>query len=390
MSLYGVAANLLAAPAAPVATIVGLAACAAAPLPWLHVGLTTLAWLPAAWIAAVARLISGLPGAVLPWHEGLPGLVALAIAGAAVALVVWTPGRGRWARVGRGLSAVGLLIGAGVIAGTVVVSAVIVPLRTPQDWRIAMCDIGQGDALLLRAGGQTMLVDTGPNPESLASCLDRLGIGRLDVVVLTHFDLDHVGGAAAVAGRAGVLVHGPVADEQDERTLDRIAAERRVEAVSGVYGTLGDATWRVLWPGSPAFPPGNDASVVIDIAGAGMPRTLLLGDLGADAQRALLVSGVLRPPYRVVKLSHHGSADQELALYRALAADLAVISVGVDNDYGHPRDEALRMLQNLGVRIARTDEDGLVLVGTASAAGDGPPALTVWRDRAPPDVGRAE
>ncbi|MCC4907229.1 ComEC/Rec2 family competence protein [Microbacterium sp. cx-59] len=388
VSLYGVAANLLAGPAAPAATILGLSACLAAPLPALAAGLTALAWVPAAWIAATAEAVSALPGAILPWAEGLSGLLALTMAGVAITLVILRPGRRRIALVARRLSALGLLIAAGVLAGTVVVAAVIVPMRTPHDWRIAMCDIGQGDAVLLRSAGRVMLVDTGPDPDLLTGCLDRLGIGRLDVAVLTHFDLDHVGGAAALAGRTDLLVHGPVGEAQDERTVSGVGAARTVQGEVGMRGTLGDAMWRVLWPASAAFPPGNDASVVVEIEGPDLPRTILLGDLGADAQRALLSSRVLHPPYRVVKLSHHGSADQEPALYRALGAELALISVGIDNDYGHPRDEALRMAQNLGMSIARTDQDGLVLVGTVST--DTGIRLTLWRERAPPGVGGAE
>jgi competence protein ComEC len=119
-------------------------------------------------------------------------------------------------------------------------------MRTPQEWRIAMCDVGQGDGVLLRAAGRVMLVDTGPEPEPLAACLARLGVERLDVVVLTHFDLDHVGGMDAIAGRVDTLVHGPTADPQDVRAIDRVGAARTVQAQAGMTGTLGDATWRVL------------------------------------------------------------------------------------------------------------------------------------------------
>jgi competence protein ComEC len=385
VSMYGVAANVLAGPAAPAATVIGLAACLAAPVPWLQAGLVSLAWLPAAWISATAAAVASLPGATLPWAEGLPGLLGLAAAGIAVTVLLLPPGRRPVARALRRVSALGVLIGVGVLAGTVVVAAVIVPMRTPHDWRIAMCDVGQGDGVLVRSGGRVMLFDTGPEPEPLAACLTRLGVDRLDVVVLTHFDLDHVGGVDALVGRVDLLVHGPVGEAEDARTLDRVEASRTVEADAGMRGTLGAATWRVLWPASVAFPPGNDASVVVEIDGADVPRTILLGDLGADAQRGLLVSDALRPPYRVVKLAHHGSADQEPALYAALGAELALIPVGLDNDHDHPRDDALRMLQRLGIATARSDKDGLVLVGTETATGGA--RLTLWRDRSPPEVG---
>jgi len=389
VAAYGVVANILAAPAAPVATVVGLAACLAAPVPVLQAGLAALAWLPAAWVAATAELVSTLPVRTVPWAEGPVGLVLLAVVGAAVAVLL-VPGAARGpARLIRLLSAGVVTIAAGVALGALAVTAVVVPLSTPDDWGVAMCDVGQGDAVLVRSGDATMLVDTGPEPEPLAGCLDRLGVERVDVLVLTHFDLDHVGGLEAVTGRVGLVLHGPAADAGDERDIRRISADRVVSATAGMRGGLGEATWRVLWPaGGAAFPAGNDASVVVELSGPGLPRTLLLGDLGAGAQRALLASGALQPPYQVVKLAHHGSADQEPALYAALGASLVLIPVGADNDYRHPRDEALGMAGRRGAAIARSDRDGLVLAGLTAT--DRGARVTVWRERAPVEVGGAE
>ncbi|WP_159502307.1 ComEC/Rec2 family competence protein [Microbacterium sp. 18062] len=387
VSVYGVVANLLAAPAAPAATVLGLLACVAAPLPWLQSGLVVLAWLPAAWIAATAETVAALPGNTLPWPEGLPGLMALAAAGAVVLVLLVPPGRRRIGRAVRAMSAVAAMAGGGVLVGSVVVTSVVVPLTTPRDWVIAMCDVGQGDAVLIRSEGRVMLLDTGAAPAPTAECLTRLDVERLDILVLTHFDLDHVGGVDAVAGRVDLLLHGPPGDARDERDVDRVRAERTREATAGMTGTLGAASWRVLWPSGSAFPPGNDASVVLEVAGAGVPRTVLLGDLGAGAQRALLATGALRPPYRVVKLAHHGSADQERALYAALGAEVALIPVGGENGYGHPRAEVFDMLRATGTVSARSDQDGLVLVALVPHEGD--ERLALWRERAPPDVGGA-
>jgi competence protein ComEC len=122
--------------------------------------------------------------------------------------------------------------------------------------------------------------------------------------------------------------------------------------------------------------PGNDASIVVEIKGGGVPRTLMLGDLGADAQRALRASGELRGPYEVVKVAHHGSADQDAGLQRQIAPSLALIGVGAGNDYGHPRAEILDVLSALGATVARTDLDGLILVGMSEGR------TTLWRERA--------
>ena len=86
--------------------------------------------------------------------------------------------------------------GWGVLAGPVAV------LQRPADWAIAMCDVGQGDAVLVRSAGRTLLIDTGPDPDPLRGCLAGLGIERLDVLVLTHFDHDHAGASDVLVGRA--------------------------------------------------------------------------------------------------------------------------------------------------------------------------------------------
>ena len=377
LSTYGVVANLLAAPAAAPATVIGVLACLAAPSPPVQTVLLWLAWVPAAWIAGTATVTAELPAARLPWWEGGAGVLALTLTGAVTAVAIAVRARGRARRpvlLARG--AVGVL--AGCVLGAVVLGTVAAPATVAGRWQIAACDVGQGDAVVLRSGGRTMLVDTGPEPEPLAGCLRRLGVDRIDVLVLTHFDLDHVGGVSAVEGRVDLVVHGPV-PPGEERLLARLGgAARQVHA--GASGTLGDEPWRVLWPAARAETPGNDASVVVEIGGRGLPRTLLLGDLGADAQRRLLATGALAPPYEVVKLAHHGSADQEPRLYREVAASVALVTVGAGNDYGHPRAEALAMLGRAA--IARTDLQGMVLIDR------GEDGLTWWRERDDRPTGR--
>lgn len=377
--LYGVAANLLAGPAAPVATVAGLAACLAAPLPLLQSGLAALAWVPASWIAATATTVAALPADAVPWLEGWPGAISLGVVGAAVAVVIAVRrGAAKRRRLLRGASAALVAVVLGVVAGGGALGTVAGRWTLPAAWSVLACDIGQGDAVLLRSAGVVGLVDTGPDPAALSSCLAHAGIHRVDLLVVTHFDLDHSGGLSAVAGRVGTVIHGPP-DEDGQQAIEALVAAgaRSVQAAAGMSGALGDARWRVLWPiaESRAFPPGNDASVVLDIRGGGIPPTLLLGDLSASPQRALESSGDLAPPYAIVKVAHHGSADQDAALYGAVQPSVALITVGAGNDYGHPRDTILAVLRDVGARIARTDRHGLVAVWE-SAAG-----LSVWRER---------
>lgn len=368
---YGVIANLLAVPAAPLATVAGLLACLTAPvLPPIAAALAWLAWLPASWIGGVARTSAALPGSRLPWPEGITGIALYALLGLAVGLIALGARRGRilgWLSVGA--------VTAGVLGAQA--AGQLAALLRPTDWQVAMCDVGQGDAAIVRSAGAVAVVDTGPDPAGLTDCLDLLGIGAVDLLVLTHFDLDHAGGASALKGRVRRVLSGPT-DEDGDALLARLASDGAlIEFVRrGDTGTLGALDWQVLWPRpGPGLEPGNDASVVVRFIG-GTECTIeclsvvLLGDLGESAQRRMLAAG---PVGRadVVKVSHHGSADQSEALYRAISAPVALIGVGADNGYGHPTPRLLAMLA--GAEIARTDEDGLVLV--AGGAG----GLRVWR-----------
>ena len=117
---------------------------------------------------------------------------------------------------------------------------------------------------------------------------------------------------------------------------------------------------------------------------AGPMGASFLGDLGAATQARMLGRGI-GGPAAVVKVSHHGSADQHPPLYEALAPRIGLIGVGGDNDYGHPTGSLLDVLRGIGAVIGRTDTDGLVLVDVAAGSG-----TRLWRARAPEGVGTAQ
>ncbi|MFD5215079.1 ComEC/Rec2 family competence protein [Microbacterium sp. NPDC058345] len=379
-SLVGVVANLLAAPVAPIATVIGLLACLAAPLPWLADLLAAAAWLPSTWIATTASVSAGLPGATVTVVAGPLAALLVGVLSAAVTVALVRPRSRRL----RAASVLVITLALGLGGARMLLTGPLAALTTPAQWAIAACDVGQGDAFLIRSAGRVALIDTGSEPDALRDCLAQTATDRIDLLVLTHFDLDHSGGVAAVQGRVGTVLHGPAVEEQDARALASLRAggATLVEGTSGVQGRLGAARWRVLWPtaDSMAFPAGNDASVVIEIEGGGVPRTLLLGDLSEAPQRMLLSSGRLRGAYTVVKVAHHGSRDQEHDLYEAVRPHVALIGVGDGNDYGHPRAETLALLEAVGARVLRTDRRGLILLG------EGDHGLEVWSQRAPPDT----
>ena len=379
--VYGVIANLLAEPAAPVATVLGLAACVLIPFaPDLGQLLARVGWVPAAWIAAVARFFADLPGSTLPWPGGIAGVALVAgITALALALVLRVGGR-RMRSIVSGALALTLVALCAVALG----DRVRTQLSRPGDWQIAACDIGQGDSVIIRSAGKIALVDTGPDPASLEKCLGELGIDTIDLLVLSHYDLDHVGGTAAVFGRVDRALIGPTADANDERLAGQLAARgARVEHVSkGLTGILGELRFEVLWPKGKlgGVAPGNDASVTVRFSGAGDCRSgclsaIFLGDLGEEPQTLFMAANQLSA-VDVVKVAHHGSGDQNERLYAELRASVGVISVGADNSYGHPTDRLLGILSRSGTLALRTDEQGLMLVSPRPEGG-----ATVWTER---------
>ncbi|EAR25437.1 putative integral membrane protein [marine actinobacterium PHSC20C1] len=377
---YGVVANVLAAPAAPVATVVGLAACVVLPVvPALGTLLIWIAWLPSAWVAAVAMFFAGLPGARIPWLEGWIGVAALCVITALLLMSLMM--RHPWRR----RAAVALVVITTLAGAVVVGSHVSAALSWPRDWQYAQCDVGQGDAVVVRSLDRVALVDTGAAPPLLTECLDRLGIDRIDLLVLTHFDHDHVGGAEAVVGRADTVLVGPVGSEQDARLLEQFSATgaQVIPARTGDQGELGELRWTVAWPAErlSGIDPGNDASVIIEF----VPRpdcsekclsSVFLGDLGQSAQSRLVAEGGLSP-VDVVKVSHHGSGDQFPQLYVELQATVGLVGVGAANGYGHPTPDALQMLDDAGTLVVRSDTSGLVLVSPGSGSG----MLRMWSER---------
>jgi competence protein ComEC len=401
--LYGVAANLLAEPAAPMATVLGLLACLMLPVfPAAGMACASLAWLPSAWIAGVARVTATLPGSSLPWLTGFAGLAVMAMVTICIVIAVQPspvrrppsplPPGGAGARArpepragrqpcrprSRMIAAVLLAVFAVCYAGGVAGGGAAQAVGRPSDWQLGACDIGQGDALLVRDGAAHGLVDVGPDAKPLSTCLATLGIAHIDLLVLTHYDLDHVGGLEAVAGRVSTAIVTAPIDAHGRGVVARLrerGADVRV-AQAGDHGTLGRLQWRILWPvtGSAAADSSNERGLAVEFGGRGI-RSLFLADLDERAQSALLATGTVRA-VDVVKVAHHGSADQSDALYAALHARVGMISVGADNDYGHPTASLLATLRRLGVRVVRTDVNGMCLIG--SAAGD---ALSVWTQR---------
>lgn len=375
LPVYGVPANLLAAPAAPIATVAGLVGCLLLPvLPSVGFAALQVAWLPATWIAMLAHGAARLPVQSVSWPAEAPGAVLCALAVAA-GLVAGSPTSGRRRTIAASVLVLAVAIPIGAAAGGPIVARA----ALPGDWDLLQCDVGQGDAVLARDSGATLLVDTGADAAALERCLDLAGIRRLDLAVITHWDADHAGGVDAIVGRVDVVIHGPLDGRRSDRALEPLVhgGAEVAEVGSGASGTLGEADWRVLWPPARTAP-GNDASVVLDVRSERY-RAVFLGDLGEEAQERLQRDHDLGRA-DIVKVAHHGSADQSAELYRELAAPVGLVGVGADNGYGHPTRSLLDLLADGGTTVVRSD-----LAGSAAlvVVDDG---FRLWSERAA-DVG---
>jgi len=371
VSLIAVFANLLAAPAVAPTTILGLLTAVMAPASQSGAAfLGHLAGLPASWIVRVAALFAELPGAVLPWQSGPLG--AFAAVGFLVigAVMVRRVRRSRWVGLTCAAAAIVLILRPSLSVGW-----------PPPGWVIVACDVGQGDALVLRLAAHTgVLVDTGPDPRPVDRCLRDLGVRMLPLVVLSHFHSDHVAGLPGVLnGRAiGEIVVSPLDDPAENAVhVRRWAARARVRvraAVAGEIWQVGPARLTVLGPrvllgggqvngeGSAA----NNASIVM-LAELHGVRLLLTGDIEPPAQAALLSDGGdLHAD--VYKVPHHGSAYQDGRLLAAVRPRVALVCVGAGNDYGQPAPRTVSALKDSGATVLRTDERGDVAVVLAGQA----------------------
>ncbi len=359
--VYTVAANLAAFAAAPVVLGLGLLAAIVDPAsPSAASGLAALAGLAAAWLELVARVVADLPSAQIG-----PRL-ALEVAAGAAAL--WLSARHARARLAPPLRGPVVLAVCGMtaLAGAWLATRPAPAWNRPAAFRVTFLDVGQGDSTLLETPTARVLVDEGPPEAHVAAQLERMGIRSLTAMGLTHPQRDHVGGAADVIRHLrvgqlldpGLAATGPDSEAAHDAARDRHVAIDVVRA--GSIFRAGGLRLRFLWPedaGGVTEDPNQNAVVLV----ASYRETDVY--LSADAESDVTAKLPL-PDVDVMKVAHHGSEDAGLAEeLRTLRPEVAVISCGRHNDYGHPRPDTLAALHAFpGLAVYRTDEDGRVVI----------------------------
>lgn len=284
----------------------------------------------------------------------------------------------------------------GLFLGFVVVLVANLPSNKA---KMVVCDVGQGDAILIIKGRNQALIDGGPSSEKILSCLERyvpFWDHRIELIVMTNTDFDHMNGLISVIDRYQVIqfVTSDGVQESDalEKFRDQLGVSRvnvgSVERGDTIYiGSQKSQTklvFDVLWPPDTisenvaVFGDQMDSTKREQILGVSAKRgnlnersvvlhllednkqILLMGDAGDQTEKELLLLGGLSQ-IDVLKVGHHGSRyASTIEFLQKIRPDVSVISVGEKNRYGHPTKETLDRLRQVGTEIRRTDEEGSI------------------------------
>lgn len=233
-----------------------------------------------------------------------------------------------------------------------------------QGLRIHFLDVGQGDAILLRTEAGDILIDSGTEESQSTLCmrLAELGVGEIELAIFTHPDGDHIGGADGVLDRFFTkTVWLPPSDEENEglELLLRVAARRGTQVqrvTAGRRVTFGETVLAVLSPPIMGSVASNDQSIVVRLSHKDAVA-MFSGDAGEKVEKWLVQTyASSQLDCSLYKVGHHGSSTSSTSAFlQAMTPDLAVISSGIDNSYGHPHGGVVARLEEMGVTVLRVD-----------------------------------
>ena len=394
VSVYSLVANLFATPLLPLITVPGtIAAALTVAAPALSQLLLHAVAYPTAAIGWIATTTIQLPGATLPWPEGMAGTLLIILHWAATGIVMVKLLRRqrqakppvrldammpRWKLIPQKIAyratmrnTVQYLV---VVVAIVAHLAVFWPVRSgvvTANWDVIGCDVDQGDMFLVRTGPDSaMVIDTGQDPELAKRCLKRASITRIDVLVITHLHADHVGGIQGVLDlvEPDRIIYSTGTDPASSAIDMGVPTEAQQVAEPAVHiidhsrddeHHPVELRWSIL-SANQRTTNENNASIVLFVEiyrHSGVATALFTGDLEEDEMGRLLAEQRIPDDIDILKLPHHGAKNGGTALIEHTRPSIALIGVGADNTYGHPHDD---ILEALGPRIdiRRTDLHG--------------------------------
>ena len=366
ISLASLPANLISVPLAGPTMIFGILAALAAqvamPVSQL---IAQLATIPAYGIVWSAKLFANQDWLIIPWPKGAGGVLLAVIsitAGVHLKLIWWklNPAQRNFA----------ITVCTGLVLTLWVQPMSSINNWVKPNWVIASCDVGQGDATVIRVRkSEAIVVDVGGDPELIDKCLSQLKIKKIPLLLLTHFHADHVVGLpGALTNRTiGQVRISPLADPPlTTRFVQDVFADEQITASVLSYPEflkVGNVELFCIWPKreinqSNNTPNNASVSLLIKVSGISV---LLPGDIEPIAQDEILkINGDLK--VEVIKVPHHGSRYQSTQFAKATDAELALISVGTENKYGHPATETVFLYESTGAQVLRTDERGSIAI----------------------------
>lgn len=235
--------------------------------------------------------------------------------------------------------------------------------------KIHVIDVGQGDSILIESENKHMLIDAGERNKGndVIDYLESIGIKKIDFVIATHPHSDHIGGLADVIRHFDIgkvimpdVVH---TSKTFEDMLDAISEKglKITKAKTGSEYSLGNASFVILAPNGSYYSSLNNYSVVIRLQN-GKNSFIFTGDAELLSENEILQTGI-NLDADVLKLGHHGSSTSSGKQFLdAVTPDIALISVGEGNQYGHPDDDIIQALNNRNIKLFRTDKQGTIVL----------------------------
>lgn len=238
------------------------------------------------------------------------------------------------------------------------------------EFTVHYIDIGQGDSELIQVNNKNLLIDAGPtkSTDKLLSYLNSIDIKKLNYVIATHPDEDHIGGMSTVINTYPIDKFYAPKKTVNTRAFENMITELKSKNMKidvpkpGMQLDLGEGTKaEILAPNSDRYEDTNNYSIVLKIS-YGNTKFLFTGDAEKLSEREILDKNY-DISADVLKLGHHGSSTSTTDEFLdKVSPEIAIISCGADNRYGHPHKETLRKLKKRNIRIYRTDIDGNIVL----------------------------